>query len=987
MLDIFTHPGFLAVAGALISAPIIIHLINRMRFKRIRWAAMEFLLKAQKRNRRRLIIEQLILLALRCLLVALVGLLVLRFVGFSFADIGSKPALHIVVLDDTLSMADRWTEGDKELSAFEVALNDVLLPKIVGEISKAGGNDQLMLVPLSQLALNPAYQPKIYGRLNNEASMLDLGLDLFRAYHSRTFVQELLDLKGPNVTKELQNMVSAVMVGTGSKGRLLLEPTYLHAPILAGVQKAKAVINDHPEHNITLHILSDFRLRDWALPDAEPLHKLLVQMARDRSDLKIRMIDTVHPYRQSGRGGLPLAHENIGIVDIRSGTRVAGKDMPVTFTVTLANYSAREAEINLVIFDDATGTERHDADFSPSMPVKIPAGSVDTKVTFELRFNPQIKAGETYFAQISARLENAQRGKLENDGLVPDNVRHAAVEIRDKVPVLVIDGEGARGRQDNMDSFFLRTAIISVPGASYEIDYGDDLGGGVPTKVLERADLMKYPSIFLANVREFTPKQLANLEAYVREGGGVCFFMGPLVNAPYYNKNLYKGGQGLFPAPLKEVYYPTANEEPLKPQYTGDFQVLLREDTFGRLDAIPIFGAVFKDETQKVRLKDLPIKRYYQVPRSDWHQEPGKVFELATLPNNVPATTYQRAALELVKGPALEKLLQNADLKKYQKGLDRHRRVIETIVGPTSEKGAFALASAIEAMLQDKGKEKEAEEFPNLTEFWSTPDPKLATLRKDALDLRDQAKYGDPFVIASTFGKGKVVAVMTSAGKEWNDWGGGSDASVIFQPFIWELQNHLSSQSQDANLTVGTPVRVRVDPELFKLKGNSQLKVTRRFRRAEHLKPAKELPDSEQFGREDKGIVTFTFDKNVEPGLYVANLHFADAPDKATPLAMYGHVFNVDTVKESSLSRIGYDEIDKNIIRESPPDAVIFEGPGIATDSLVARRTDLSESPWLFLLFIAILVTEQALAVHLSFHLKGEAGALPRPAAAAGPPR
>src|SRR4051794_32190792 len=112
MLDIFLNPGFLAVAGALISAPIIIHLINRMRFKRIRWAAMEFLLKAQKRNRRRLIIEQLMLLALRCFLVALVGLLVLRFVGFSFADIGSKPALHIVLLDDTLSMQDQWKEAE-----------------------------------------------------------------------------------------------------------------------------------------------------------------------------------------------------------------------------------------------------------------------------------------------------------------------------------------------------------------------------------------------------------------------------------------------------------------------------------------------------------------------------------------------------------------------------------------------------------------------------------------------------------------------------------------------------------------------------------------------------------------------------------------------------------------------------------------------------------------------------------------------------------
>ena len=68
---LFLNPGFLLVAAALVSVPIIIHLINRMRFKRIRWAAMEFLLKSQKRNRRRLIIEQMILLLLRILLVLL----------------------------------------------------------------------------------------------------------------------------------------------------------------------------------------------------------------------------------------------------------------------------------------------------------------------------------------------------------------------------------------------------------------------------------------------------------------------------------------------------------------------------------------------------------------------------------------------------------------------------------------------------------------------------------------------------------------------------------------------------------------------------------------------------------------------------------------------------------------------------------------------------------------------------------------------------
>src|SRR5438874_13685799 len=110
MIGLFLNPGFLLIAAALVSVPIIIHLINRMRFKRIRWAAMEFLLKAQKRTRRRLIIEQLLLLALRCLMIALVGLLVMRFIGCGETNLGGKPNLHLVLLDDTPSMTDQWKD-------------------------------------------------------------------------------------------------------------------------------------------------------------------------------------------------------------------------------------------------------------------------------------------------------------------------------------------------------------------------------------------------------------------------------------------------------------------------------------------------------------------------------------------------------------------------------------------------------------------------------------------------------------------------------------------------------------------------------------------------------------------------------------------------------------------------------------------------------------------------------------------------------------
>src|SRR6266852_1772729 len=103
MFELFLNPANMVIGGALISSPIIIHLINRMRFKRLRWAAMEFLLKSQKRNRRRLIIEQLLLLLLRCLLILLVALLFARFRGLAASAAKSKaeeiPNQHIVLLN------------------------------------------------------------------------------------------------------------------------------------------------------------------------------------------------------------------------------------------------------------------------------------------------------------------------------------------------------------------------------------------------------------------------------------------------------------------------------------------------------------------------------------------------------------------------------------------------------------------------------------------------------------------------------------------------------------------------------------------------------------------------------------------------------------------------------------------------------------------------------------------------------------------------
>ena len=88
--------------------PIIIHLLNKRKFKIVDWAAMEFLLDAEKKNRRRVRLENLILLLLRCLAVLLIGLLLARpFIPTSMTAglLNAAQFERIVLLDDSLSHA------------------------------------------------------------------------------------------------------------------------------------------------------------------------------------------------------------------------------------------------------------------------------------------------------------------------------------------------------------------------------------------------------------------------------------------------------------------------------------------------------------------------------------------------------------------------------------------------------------------------------------------------------------------------------------------------------------------------------------------------------------------------------------------------------------------------------------------------------------------------------------------------------------------
>jgi len=111
----FLRPQFLWLLP-LAGLPILIHLLNRLRYRRVQWAAMAFLRRTERRAVRRARLRQVLLLILRTLLLlaALLALTGPVFRGGLAGYLGRRPTL-VVLLDASASMARSGPSG----SAFE----------------------------------------------------------------------------------------------------------------------------------------------------------------------------------------------------------------------------------------------------------------------------------------------------------------------------------------------------------------------------------------------------------------------------------------------------------------------------------------------------------------------------------------------------------------------------------------------------------------------------------------------------------------------------------------------------------------------------------------------------------------------------------------------------------------------------------------------------------------------------------------------------
>ena len=109
MIQGFLHPA-LAWGALLASVPILIHLLNRQRFRPTAWGAMRFVEAAWRRTRRRMQLENLLLLLLRAGAIALLALGLARPFLESSSPLAALTETRrdlVVILDASASMGHR----------------------------------------------------------------------------------------------------------------------------------------------------------------------------------------------------------------------------------------------------------------------------------------------------------------------------------------------------------------------------------------------------------------------------------------------------------------------------------------------------------------------------------------------------------------------------------------------------------------------------------------------------------------------------------------------------------------------------------------------------------------------------------------------------------------------------------------------------------------------------------------------------------------
>ncbi|HXJ58090.1 MAG TPA: BatA domain-containing protein [Verrucomicrobiae bacterium] len=252
----FLNPILLGGLAA-IAVPIIIHLLHRRRFQKVVWAAMRFIQASVEKNQKRMRLEDMILLALRCLLLALLALALARPAILSEATdvFGQSKVTAVIILDQSRSMGmsdGTATRFDKARQAAEQALDSM----------PSGSAAAVFLASdlVQAIIPEPTYDLNLARKVLREAALTDRATDLFPA------LQKALDTLQGRLA--LRREIYLITDGQAAGWRQLTEIQRALERARTEIKTHIILVNEHEEKNLGL---SDLRLAGGLSPVGQSL--------------------------------------------------------------------------------------------------------------------------------------------------------------------------------------------------------------------------------------------------------------------------------------------------------------------------------------------------------------------------------------------------------------------------------------------------------------------------------------------------------------------------------------------------------------------------------------------------------------------------------------------------------------------------------------------------------------------------------------------
>jgi hypothetical protein len=487
--------ALLLIGLAGLAIPPIIHLLNRRRYEVVDWGAMQFL-KISETTRRRLIIEELLLMLMR---MGLIGVLVLAmaapylispWLNKLLAGASGRPNRDVVIIfDGSYSMGYTGSEKTPHEQAKEWAQ---------AYVNQLSAGDGVAILQAKQQVVRVIGEPTM--DLEKVRESIRKLPEPRGGVHWPSAVNTALDI----LRSSRRGLREVVVISDGQRIGWCDENTLLRWELMA--------------HNLTEDPAGKPNV--WVVNIGQPFEKPPKNW-------------TLEPLRAS-RAVTAIDQE----VRFRTSLQLSGQE---TYTQP---YKLR-LEID-------GGRERKDIPFPEN--AKLEKGQVPLEFTH--RFATAGSHLISVIVEPDPPVDRRGPGYQAKDELPGDNRQDISIEVVEQLPVLIVDGD-ARPAPKHRGSDYLKHALAptrnltppvlakTVPCAIFS---ADDLRGDLDAK--HKGSRARVLVLF--DVPRLSAEQMTAVNTFLEEGGSILVTLGDRADAGFYNDHLFKGGEGWLPARLED---------------------------------------------------------------------------------------------------------------------------------------------------------------------------------------------------------------------------------------------------------------------------------------------------------------------------------------------------------------------------------------------------------------------------------------------------